>query len=202
MSGILDNIKADIGTLSTETQTMVSNTLSAFLSALSTAKDENKLATDKMADNFEAMATASNTAIQSIITKLDSIPRNITTVHTIITRSKTESSGSSMSAFASGGFPDHGQVFLARESGPELVGNIGRRTAVANTAQIVDGISAGVENANAEQNGLLREQNELLRAILAKESGVYLDGKQLKKSIDRASRNSGASIMVGGVVGS
>lgn len=200
MSGILEEIKVNIGTLNTETLTMISEALSTFLSALTTAKDENKIATDKITDNFEAMARASNTAIQSIITKLDSIPRSITTVHTIVTRNVTESGGSSLSAFASGGFPEHGQVFLARESGPELVGSIGRKTAVANTAQIVDGISAGVENANAEQNGLLREQNELLRAILAKEGSVYLDGKQLKRAVDRASRNSGASILVGGVV--
>jgi hypothetical protein len=45
----------------------------------------------------------------------------------------------------------------------------------------------------------LQEQNELLRAILNK-SGVYLDGKQLKKSVDKASRSSGANILIGGVV--
>lgn len=102
--------------------------------------------------------------------------------------------------FADGGFPDHGQMFIARESGPELVGQIGQRTAVANTNQIVDGISVGVMNANAEQNALLMEQNELLRAILAKEGTTYLDGKALKRSLDRAGRNAGASIMAGGVM--
>ena len=50
-------------------------------------------------------------------------------------------------AFAAGGFPDKGQLFVARESGPELVGSIGDRTAVANNAQIVEGIEAGVTNA-------------------------------------------------------
>lgn len=102
--------------------------------------------------------------------------------------------------FADGGFPDHGQMFIARESGPELVGQIGQKTAVANTNQIVDGISVGVMNANAEQNALLMEQNELLRAILAKEGTTYLDGKALKRSLDRAGRNAGASIMAGGVM--
>ena len=91
-------------------------------------------------------------------------------------------------------------MFIARESGPELVGQIGQRTAVANTNQIVDGISVGVMNANAEQNALLMEQNELLRAILAKEGTTYLDGKALKRSLDRAGRNAGASIMAGGVM--
>lgn len=71
-------------------------------------------------------------------------------------------------AFASGGYPTTGEMFLARESGPELVGRIGNRTAVANNDQITDGIATAVTVANAEQNQLLREQNQLLRAILAK----------------------------------
>lgn len=71
-------------------------------------------------------------------------------------------------AFASGGYPTTGEMFLARESGPELVGRIGNRTAVANNDQITDGIATAVTVANAEQNQLLREQNELLRGILAK----------------------------------
>lgn len=45
---------------------------------------------------------------------------------------------------ASGGFVDTGQMFIARESGPELVGRIGGRTAVANNDQIVESISKGV----------------------------------------------------------
>ena len=49
--------------------------------------------------------------------------------------------------YASGGFPESGQLFLAREAGPELVGTMGGRTAVANNDQIVAGISQGVYNA-------------------------------------------------------
>lgn len=76
--------------------------------------------------------------------------------------------------FATGGFPNRGQLFIANESGPEMVGRIGGRTAVANKDQITDGIATAVYAANAEQNQLLREQNELLRAILAK-PGVNKD---------------------------
>lgn len=46
--------------------------------------------------------------------------------------------------FATGGYPATGQMFIARESGPEMVGRIGGRTAVANNDQIVDGVSKGV----------------------------------------------------------
>lgn len=72
-------------------------------------------------------------------------------------------------AYASGGFPTIGQMFVAREAGPELVGNIGNRTAVANNDQIVSGIAGGVASANAEQNALLRQQNNLLTALLNKQ---------------------------------
>lgn len=49
---------------------------------------------------------------------------------------------------ADGGFVDQGQLFIAREAGAEMVGSIGRRTAVANNDQIVDGITYGVREAN------------------------------------------------------
>lgn len=49
---------------------------------------------------------------------------------------------------ADGGFVDQGQLFIAREAGAEMVGSIGRRTAVANNDQIVEGITYGVREAN------------------------------------------------------
>ena len=69
--------------------------------------------------------------------------------------------------------PD-GQLFLARESGPEMVGRMGSHTTVANNEQIVQGISYGVESANERQNQLLREQNSLLRALLDKDATVRI----------------------------
>ena len=49
--------------------------------------------------------------------------------------------------YAQGGFPDMGQMFIAREQGPELVGKIGNRNAVVNNNQIIEGVSSGVYNA-------------------------------------------------------
>lgn len=51
--------------------------------------------------------------------------------------------------FASGGLPNYGQMFIARENGPELVSKIGARTAVMNNDQIVASVSAGVYSAVA-----------------------------------------------------
>lgn len=106
----------------------------------------------------------------------------------------------SISRYALGGFPEMGEMFIAREAGPEMVGTIGRRTAVANNDQIVAGIAGGVAEANGEQNALLREQNSLLRAILEKESGVTLDGKTLTNSVEKYQRERGRVIITGGVV--
>lgn len=49
--------------------------------------------------------------------------------------------------FASGGFPNMGQMFIARERGPELVGRIGNKSAVANNDQITTGIASAVYSA-------------------------------------------------------
>lgn len=45
---------------------------------------------------------------------------------------------------AKGGILDKGQLFIAREAGPELVGKIGKNSAVANNLQILEGIKQGV----------------------------------------------------------
>ena len=51
--------------------------------------------------------------------------------------------------YASGGAPGSGQLFVAREAGPELVGTLGGHTAVMNNDQIVASVSAGVARAIA-----------------------------------------------------
>lgn len=76
--------------------------------------------------------------------------------------------------YAKGGFPDVGEMFIARENGAEMVGRMGNKNAVANNEQIVEGIARGVASANSQQNALLREQNELLRALLEKDTGISI----------------------------
>lgn len=100
---------------------------------------------------------------------------------------------------ANGGFLETGEMFIAREAGPEMVGSIGRRSAVANNDQIVAGIASGVASANIESNALLREQNGLLRELLEKDLGVYLDGKSLTKSVEKHQRERGRVLVAGGV---
>ena len=50
-----------------------------------------------------------------------------------------------ISFYAGGGFPETGELFMARENGiNEMVGKIGNRSTVANNDQIVEAVSAGV----------------------------------------------------------
>lgn len=58
---------------------------------------------------------------------------------------------------ANGGMVDVGQLFIARESGPEMVGTIGHKTTVANNTQIVSAVSVGVFNAMVKAMQLAKQ---------------------------------------------
>ncbi len=54
--------------------------------------------------------------------------------------------------FAEGGFPKTGEFFMAREAGPEMVGKIGNKTAVANNDQITTSITNALLTAFSGMN--------------------------------------------------
>lgn len=76
--------------------------------------------------------------------------------------------------YANGGYPEQGELFVAREDGAEMVGIIGRKTAVANNDQIVESVASGVAHGQNEQNMLLRQQNEYLRMIVNKKFEAHV----------------------------
>jgi hypothetical protein len=94
--------------------------------------------------------------------------------------------------YAKGGFPDMGELFVAREAGPEMVGKIGNKTTVANNQQIVEAVSEGVYAAvlaamrQSEGNG-------------GQSVNVYLDGRQLTAAVEKRQRERGANIVNNGV---
>ena len=97
--------------------------------------------------------------------------------------------------FADGGFPDAGQLFIAREAGAEMVGSLGGHTAVANNDQIVEGIREGVEAAMERQNQLLRRQNELLQALLEKEGSAEINVSSFYQAVNRTNQRNGKTII-------
>ena len=99
--------------------------------------------------------------------------------------------------FEAGGFPETGQLFMARENGlNEMVGRIGNRNTVANNDQIVAGITSGVYQANEEQNALLREQNSLLRQLLEKDMSVNIGDKDIARANERGRRSMGLTLRI------
>ena len=90
---------------------------------------------------------------------------------------------------AAGGFPSMGELFIARESGAELVGSIGSRTAVANNDQIVKSVAIGVANAVAGVLGAGGEQNITVTTLL--------DGEVVYKNQQKVAKRRGANFNMG-----
>ena len=94
--------------------------------------------------------------------------------------SKIQDDGSVyLQGFASGGFPTPGQLFVANEAGPELVGTMGGRTAVAPQNDIVEGIRQGVYDAVTAANSNGERQVDVR---------VYLDSREIKIGQNRLNR--------------
>ena len=96
--------------------------------------------------------------------------------------------------FEDGGFPNEGQLFIAREAGAEMVGAMGRRTAVANNDQIVEGISTGVSIAN---DGVIAAIYALLNVVEEKDMSVVIGDNEIGHSYDRYKEKRGRQVSTG-----
>lgn len=91
--------------------------------------------------------------------------------------------GFNVEYYAAGGFPTQGSLFWAGEKGvPEILGNVGGKTAVAGGAEIT-GIKEAINDTSKEEIALLRQQNQLLQALLQKDYGIT------KAEIGKAARD-------------
>lgn len=84
-------------------------------------------------------------------------------------------------AYASGGYPDSGELFIANETGAEMVGTLGGRTAVVNNSQIEDAlykaVAQGVSDGLANKGGDANEQPICV--------SVELDGEVVAETVAR-----------------
>lgn len=146
--------------------------------------------------NFDTAATNACNSIQRIINKLNEIPKKISTSVEVKQTTSTSSGGTYVKTkgYATGGFPDQGELFIAREAGAEMVGAIGRKTAVANNDQIVDGIVGGVSVAN---EGVIAAIYALLNAVERKDMSVSIGDEVVGRANDRYQRGRGVRVNSG-----
>ena len=93
--------------------------------------------------------------------------------------------------YAKGGFPDVGEMFIAREAGPELVGNIGSKSAVVNNEQIVDSVSTGVYQAVLAALGSGNGDGDSTQIV------INLDGEKIYENQQKIARNRGYNLGMG-----
>lgn len=100
----------------------------------------------------------------------------------------TKTSSVSFMKKAAGGTVPTGELFMAREAGPELVGSIGNTTAVMNNDQIVSAVAKGVASAVASVMGNGNGSQKV---------EVYLDGEKIYANQKKIARSKGVNFDMG-----
>ena len=106
---------------------------------------------------------------------------------------------SSVSWYANGGFPNVGDLFIANEKTPELVGHIGNRPAVVNEGQIIEAVSSGVAKAVSvvlanNSNGGSGSAPVIEVTVKADSETLY---RTVKKGERKASGRYGTAVAIG-----
>lgn len=101
---------------------------------------------------------------------------------------------------ASGGVVSSGQLFIARENGmPEMVGQFGGQTGVANNGQIEEGIAKATERGNQNLISSLYEiASRIITAIESNQTVVAIGDEQVGRANARYSARSGTNGSIGG----
>ena len=96
-------------------------------------------------------------------------------------------------AFAAGGFPQQGSLFLAGESGAEFVSNVNGRTGVVSNGEIT-GIADAVYNTGNQESQLLAQLINIGQQLLDKDP-VVLNDKEVALMATRGKSKLGMSII-------
>lgn len=94
-----------------------------------------------------------------------------------------------------GGLPPVGQMFVARENGPELVGNIGSHTAVMNNDQIVSSVAYGVESAVTRAMRNVNRGTQVFNLYLDEDHKI---GTYTLEQLQEMARSNGRPLTIGG----
>lgn len=139
MNSIISSYRANWKSMVNVTKSEMNSCVSAFRSFPS-----------KVSSAMSSMYTVGKNAANSFKRGLQSV--HIPTPHMNISSYSKQSVGDKVISiprfkvkwYAQGGFPNMGELFIANERGPELVGRMGNRNVVANNNQIISGIAEGV----------------------------------------------------------
>lgn len=161
----------DLQTLTDETWIAVKKKISENINE---AKDAVEDACEAMSKAIEEVAAA----IDALIAKANSL--------------KGMKIDFKVGGFAAGGFPQ-GDLFIANEAGPELVGTIGGRTAVASNNEIT-GIADAVYETGGQEAQLLATLISVSRQLLDKEP-VVIGDREIARMANNGQNQLGMTII-------
>ena len=103
--------------------------------------------------------------------------------------------------YASGGLPDHGSLFIAGESGAEIVGHVGGRTEVLNQSQLASTMAAATQMGMASQNNLLQQLVAGVNQLVEGQGDVraYIPAGEVVTGLQRNNRRDGRALVPMGV---
>lgn len=100
-----------------------------------------------------------------------------------------------MLGYAEGGWPSVGDIFYANEAGPELIGTIGGRPAVASNNEIT-GIADAVYETGSQEANLLVQAVNLLAQIAEKDMTVTIGDREIAEANNRGQEQIGSAILI------
>lgn len=151
------------------------------------AKDVGSTVVDKLKEGIGDIWSKVKDKFENFTTKIKNFFSGKSLLNIKVTSEDRDFMGTTikvpkLSYYATGGYPQSGEMFVARENGiPEMVGRMGNRTTVANNDQIVEGVSSGVAAA------VYRVMSEVMSVRheqpITVNNRVTLDGKVVYENV-------------------
>lgn len=179
--------------LKSEGQVLIGDLASGITDNAYLVTDSFKSVLNDMLTLMEKFTSKIATALNGMLTNFSSTMKSMS-VSASGTVTIPKMSGVTIPAFASGGFPVPGELFIAREAGPELVGTMGGRTAVANNDQIETGLEEAAYRGFMRAFSQSNSGNSGNREIVLQVDGREL-GRASIKNINGLQRAAGASLI-------
>lgn len=199
-SSLVNSIKSGFSSAWSSFSTLVRSSMSSLRQTISSALSS---AIQSASSTLSSWASSARSTINSVTSSISRAYSSVSsTVNSLYNSAKSAVSsvlsGSSSSSkkssyiglggipkyYANGGYPEDGEMYIAREAGPELVGKVGNRNAVANNEQIYDGIRQGVYEAVTAAMSNNNSNGETVFKL-------YLDSREISYGLRRLGRATG-----------